>query len=202
MKRTIVLSITLVVVLLQGCIVRSLHPFYKSSDIVFRKELINTWRDQDGGTWTIKPVDDNGKNFAYELHYSAEGKLDAFFLAHLFTLGGEQYLDFLPIASDGETVAMFNLHLMPSHSIARLESISESEIQIRWFNEKWLKSLFDQNRIKISHETIVETYSRGDTDQSYVLTANTEELQKFILKYGKEEQAFVDDNTMWLKLTR
>jgi hypothetical protein len=41
-----------------------------------------------------------------------------------------------------------------------------------------------------------------DSDLNYVLTASTDELQKFVLKYGDEDEAFVDDNTVWLKLTR
>jgi hypothetical protein len=35
-----------------------------------------------------------------------------------------------------------------------------------------------------------------------VLTASTEELQKFLIKYGNDDAAFEDENTVWLKLKR
>jgi hypothetical protein len=73
-------------------------------------------------------------------------------------------------------------------------------VQIKWFNEEWLGSLFEQNRIKISHET-VKNESGKETDNFYLLTASTDELQKFILKYGKDA-VFDDNNIVWLKLKR
>ena len=58
------------------------------------------------------------------------------------------------------------------------------------------------NKIKISHEVVKDVNIEDDSDLKYVLTASTDELQKFVLKYGDEDEAFVDDNTVWLKLTR
>jgi hypothetical protein len=47
--------------------------------------------------------------------------------------------------------------------------------------------LLDENKIRIRHEKIYDS----DIDMnSYLLTASTEELQKFIIKYGNDPLAF------------
>jgi hypothetical protein len=206
MKRKILVSIGLIVVLLQGCIVKSLHPFFNDSDLVARNELINNWTDQDGGIWTINSF--KNKPGAYELHWRDKGEQNVVMLGHLFKLNNDIYMDFVPL-EDNNTVDMpiFNLHILPTHSVARVISISKDELQIKWFNEKWIRTLFEQNRIKISHEAIPDEDEvdpkKKESDKSYVLTASTEELQKFIIKYGGEDKAFDDENdTLWLKLKR
>jgi hypothetical protein len=202
MKRSIILVFVLTLVLLQGCLVKSLHPFFKDSDVVFKKELINNWKDQEGARWEILPVKES--KVAYELrHYQSGGEQpDEMFVAHLFNLHGQLYLDFFPIARDDSDAAMFDMHMLPTHTIARIESISDREIQIRWLNEEWLQSLFDQNKIRISHEVVYNPITQDRSNMGYVLTASTDEMQKFIIKYGDEDKAFIDDNTVWLKLTR
>lgn len=194
------LFLTVMAVLLQGCIVKSLHPFFHESDIIFKKELLATWTDQDGSQWSIRPFKE--KTNAYEMHFLHNGEKDVVFLAHLFLLNNELYFDFLPL-SDGveeESLSLFNLHLLPTHSIAKVAVVNKNEIQIKWFNEEWMQSLFDQNRIKISHEVIDEMPK--EEDKMYILTASTEELQKFVVKYGSEDAAFDDSNTVWLTLKR
>lgn len=193
------LFLTVFAVLLQGCIVKSLHPFFHESDIIFKKELLTTWMDQDGGQWSIRPIKE--KPNAYEMHFLHYGEKDVIFLAHLFLLNNELYFDFFPL-SDGadDSPMLFNLHLMPTHSIAKVAVLNKDEIRIKWFNEEWMQSLFDQNRIKISHEVIDEMPE--EKSKMYILTASTEELQKFVVKYGGEDAAFDDGNTVWLTLRR
>jgi hypothetical protein len=199
MKRTIILCFALGLSMLQGCIVKSLHPFFRKADIVVRKELANTWIDENGEQWKIEL--DGGTSRVYQLsHYKPDGKKDMEFDATLFNLGDQMYLDIFPIATSnsGESM-MFDFHMLRTHSIARIERLTDKEVQIRWLNEKWLQSLFSQNRIKISHEVVKDPMD--DIDWAVILTASTEELQKFIAKYGDEEKAF-NDNTVWLKLKR
>lgn len=204
MKRNAIISIAVVLLLLQGCIVKSLHPFYTEKNLVFRKELLAKWEDQDGGKWDIRNSKDSPNT--YEMHWSKSGAEDVVFVAHLFTLDDQLYFDFFPVEGGGNTMAIFEMHLMPTHSIAKVEMLTTEEVGIQWFNEEWLGSLFDENRIKISHEIINEPVHGKQQDKTYVLTASTEELQKFILKYGKDPRAFKDadngDDNVWLKLKK
>ena len=197
MKIRIVISIALMIALLQGCIVKSLHPFYFQHDVIFKKELLNTWVDQDGGKWKINKSKEHPS--AYEMHWMGEGDKDVIFLLHLFQIGDNLYLDLLPYSTNTDNLSLFDLHMVASHSIAKLILINKDEAQIKWYNEKWMRTLFDQNRIRIPHETIVEQDSE---ENQYILTASTEELQKFILKYGDDDEAFDDNETVWLLLKR
>lgn len=206
MKKQFWLLTLALAVVLQGCIVKSLHPFYASSDLVYKKELINTWVDEEGNKWTIHPVNvvksgGVAEPRAYEMTCTKDGR-SATFLAHLFELEGNLFLDFRPLASDGSAVEIFEMHLLPSHSVAKVAKLSDDEVQIIWFNEKWLHNLFSQNRIKISHEVIFEENSGNDEDKTYVLTASTEELRKFLIKYGNDKSAFEGDNAIGLTLKR
>jgi hypothetical protein len=203
MKKFIALSMLLMTVALQGCIVKSIHPFFNETDVIFKQEFVSTWVDGEGDKWRVAPFGEE-KN-AYEMHWLGKGNHDVVFIAHLFQLEGNLYLDVLPYAdgqddSGGQT--LFNLHLLPTHSIAKVNKFSADEVQIKWFNEDWLKALFDQNRIRISHETIMDEHPKDEKDKLYILTAGTEELQRFIIKYGNEDQAFDTSNTVWLKLKK
>lgn len=199
MKKQFLPFVLMIAVLLQGCIVKSLHPFYLKTDVVYKKELINTWVDQDGHKWKINPTRENP--YAYEMVFTKDGN-EAVFLVHLFSLNENLFLDFRPLASDGSVNDLFEMHLLPSHSVAKVGTLSNDVIEIKWFNEEWLHNLFSQNRIKISHEVIVEENSGKDEDKTYVLTASTEELRKFLIKFGDDESAFEGDNAMVLTLKR
>lgn len=202
MKLKAIISIALVMLLFQGCIVKSLHPFYSKKDLTFRKELLTTWEDQDGGKWNIHASKDSPN--AYEMHWSKPNAEEVVFLSHLFTLDDQLYFDFFPVTGTGNTMAIFDMHMMPTHSIAKVQMLTDQEVHILWFNEEWLKLLFDENRIKISHEVVNDETQRDS--KAYVLTASTEELQKFILKFGKDPRAFMDtdngDDNVWLRLKK
>lgn len=212
MKKTIVLLGVILVLLLQGCVVKSLHPFYHAKDVVFRNELINSWVDSDGGKWSIRQSKLNPKT--YEMHWLHNGERDVVFAAHLFKLGEDLYLDFYPEEDNQmpDDFAMFTMHLLPVHSVAKVHVLNNEQVIIKWFNEDWMNSLFEQNRIKISHEALVENSVEADdpkikdaaksVETQYVLTASTDELQKFLIKYGNEDKNFDDENTVWLKLKR
>lgn len=198
MKKSIFLCV-LMIALLQGCIVKSLHPFYLKTDVVYKSELISTWVDQDGHKWKISPLNENPD--AYEMVFTKDGK-ETVFLVHLFSLNGNLFFDFRPLASDGSMNELFEMHLLPSHSVAKVGKLTNEVVEIKWFNEEWLHHLFSQNRIKISHEVIHDENSGKDEDKTYVLTASTEELRKFLIKFGDDESAFAGDNAMALTLKR
>lgn len=213
MKKLIVVTGIALVILMQGCVVKSLHPFYRAEDVVFREELLNSWVDSDGAKWSVRRS--KFSKSTYEMHWLHNGERDVVFLAHLFKLGEDLYLDFYPEGDNqmSDDFAMFNMHLLPVHSVAKVHVLNNSEVTIKWFNEEWMNSLFEQNRIKISHETLSDDQRVESDDPNvknaaksvetqYVLTASTDELQKFLIKYGNEDKNFDDENTVWLKLKR
>jgi len=196
MKRAIVISIVLLALSMQGCIVISVHPFYRKKDLVYRKELEGTWIDKEHNTWRIhgNPFEDK----SYELHLAKDGR-EVELIGHLFYINDDLFLDMIPISDNTPEVTVFDLHMIPMHSLARVTRLDNNEVTIKWFNEEWLRKMFTENRIKISHELMMNPDKKSDGDGMYLLTASTEELQGFIKKYGRSEEAYDDDLGLELK---
>lgn len=198
MKTKISLTIVMVIFLIQGCVVKSIHPFYTPQDLIFRKEITGKWMDRDSSVWVIaqhmkstglfKP--DKPDN-SYDITYISDDGT-ARFIAHLFELDKILYLDFYPSdISCGNDMA--NYHMIGAHSLAKV-SLAGGKISISWYNEEWLADLFRSNKIRISHES--SPYSYDDPERmQYILTASTTELQKFIRKYGTDPAAFQSNDS-------
>jgi len=197
MKTRSIIFIGILAMAISGCLVKSLHPFFKESDVEFKNELLGTWLDEDSATWRINPfvfakgfMKGDSTDNSYLVEMFDDTSNISKFNVHLFKLDGKMYLDFAPIREDRYD-EMIDIHLISAHSIARIDFVSENEVQISWFNEEWLSELFEENRVKIAHEVI--TSSDGFNFKEYVLTASTDELQKFIIKYGSNEDAYLCD---------
>ena len=179
-KLVIILSFATILIL-PGCIVKALHPFYLEKDLVFEPQYVGSWYDPDSSLWEIKQhtfkkyfLGPDSLDKSYYITYSESDKnIRNEFRAHLFKLGNNYYFDFYPVINDKKDSDLYISHLIKSHSIAKAEIEGDSLLQIKWMNEKWLQEMFEQKRIKISHEVLQER--RGYS--SYVLTATTEELQ-------------------------
>ena len=195
MKTKIIILFSSLLFLLQGCLVISIHPFYTENDVIYKPELTGKWMDHDSAAWIIaqhlqfsglfKP--DKLVN-AYEIKI-IDNKGTSIFIAHLFHLGKEMYLDFYP-KNNEEGSDLEHYHFVPSHSLARVE-FKNGKIIIAWYNQEWLLGLFNHNKIRMAHERTPYDIDDKDPDhEEVVLTASTAELQKFILKYGNDPNAF------------
>jgi hypothetical protein len=176
--------------LLAGCI-PSLHPLYTDNDRIQMDEITGDWLSADSTSmYNIIAVADHQP--AYKLTYSEsreKGDLSqrntaaADFEVNLVKLGGATFMDFYP--GDNESLDDMNtllaIHLIPAHTFAKFR-VTNDTLFIWRFDPDWLKKLFDENRIRISHEKL---------DDQIVLTASTRELQKFVTKYANDPEAYI-----------
>jgi hypothetical protein len=197
MRKKSIIIVALIATCLQGCIVKSIYPFYKESDVIYNKALEGTWYDQDNNKWSIHQ--NPYKSNSYELHYS-KNKREVVLLGHLFKIDDKMYFDMIPSEDNSEDMPIFDVHLVPTHSIAKIEKLTDHGVVIKWFNEEWLRKMFVENRIKIRHEFILDEDPESKDDGMYLLTASTEELQAFVAKYGNDDEAF--DSDLRLQLTK
>lgn len=198
MKTKIIISALLILALLPGCFIKSIHPFYTDKDLVYKEELLGKWTGKDDSNWEISrhmrkaglaKADIPDK--AYDIAYSDE-KGTSRFIAHLFQLDKQLYIDFYPAEDAGHT-DLEGFHFVQAHSLAQA-SISNNVVTIKWYNEEWLMTLFNQNKVRIAHERTPYDLDDKDPDhQQVILTANTADLQKFIRKYGQDPEAFGTD---------
>lgn len=172
-KLAVAALLTFLAVNLDGCL-RSLHPFYTEKTLIFDQNLIGTWVDKDTSAWTF--VQTNAK--AYELIYTEKGSPGRF-EAHLVRLGKYTFLDLFPkepIMQNG----FYKFHLVPVHTIMQIW-IEERKIRMAMLNHDWFKDQVDKKKVKLAHE---------HRENEIILTASTEDLQKFVLKYANDPKAF------------
>ena len=208
--RLLVLTIGFLV--LNSCVVKSLFPFYTDSSIYPEKRCIGTWVDTENATWRILSfqeviLTDNKKNKPSELdndefdHYNKykngyvvyfeKDNTKSSFLAMPFKINDQLFLDFSPIEdSEMEELKndLYKLHLIGTHTLAKVDFINNDKVDINWFSSEKLEELFEQDKIKIKHEKV-------GFSETVLLTASSEELEKFIKKYmdSKDENKWETD---------
>jgi len=184
--------------LLSSCFVKSLHPFYTSKTIAFDTRFIGEWEDEKKGIWTVIPFKEKfleeektpleemsqESQIIYEkykegyyVNYKKNGK-ESDYLVIPFQLKNQLFLDFTPLFVDSNDLSSLTQnHLIPTHSLVKFDVLKNNSISMKWLDESRLTELFKNNKIKIKHE------KTGIADDGILLTASSEELQKFIKKY-------------------
>ena len=184
MKRTKVWILGLALATMTSCLVSSLHPFFKKEDKYFDTTMVGYWIDADSAIWTIFPnrvseklMEQEKHDSTYMITYYEDENKKSVLTGTLFRLNGVDYVDFVPHPNaDHCTSDMTSFHHIPVHTLARVKYCRDS-ILMYWYGDDWLNDLFEQNRIRIEHETVQDRH---------VLTADTDELQKFIKKYAND----------------
>ncbi|MDF1575975.1 MAG: hypothetical protein P1P86_12380 [Bacteroidales bacterium] len=175
---------------LSACLVSSLHPFFKEEDKYFNESMLGNWIDGDSCIWTIHPnmvpkefPGPDEPDGSYQITYYEEEDQVSVLTATLFQLNRVDYVDFVPDLNEEHfTSDMTSYHHIPVHTLARVQYNKDS-ILLYWYGDEWLNELFEQNRIRIKHETV----ENHDYDRQ-VLTASTDELQKFMKKYANDKK--------------
>jgi hypothetical protein len=193
MKRSKVIVLIMVLASMTGCLVSSLHPYYKKEDKQFDSVMVGNWIDGDSCIWIIQPhmtgsfMGPQKQDSSYTVTYCEEEGKYAIMTGTLFRLNGIGYVDFVPDPDEDHcTSDMTCFHHIPVHTLARVQYNRDS-IMLYWYGEDWLNDLFEQNRIRIKHETV-----KNGNYERHVLTASTDELQKFIRKYANDPKTAED----------
>ena len=184
-------------ILLNSCIVKSLFPFYTKETVHFEESFLGIWEDEKdkNKSWTVLSIRDideaekkadsnsskkeNDKTFEkYKKGYLAiyeTSESKTAFLVMPFKINDQLFLDFTPFYFSTDE-SLLDHHLISTHSLAKFDSNSENELSIKWLSSDKIGELIKNNYIKIKHEKV-------GFDEEYLLTASSEELQKFIKKY-------------------
>ncbi len=184
--------------LLGGCIpVMSLHPLFTEETLVFEEKLLGTWVDDSNNIWEFK--DPNEQEKIYKLIFiDDEGKKGSF-VVHLVKLENKLFLDVYPSEppwdeEDPNKVEWpYNtLFLMPVHTFIKINGI-EPELKLQLTDDDELKKLLKENPNAVEHTS---------TEDKFVLTASTEELQAFVVKYADDSRVFTTEGTLNRKETK
>ena len=177
-----------IAILFMSC-VRSLHPLFDKKDLVFEPALVGTWAEMDSkNTWTFEKSGDKTYSLVYfEYEQGSVGKEvkgdSAGFAAQLGRLGDFTFLDLFPEEREenGNTRnTLYNLHILPAHTIWRVW-LEADELRLALLDNGWLKKMIGEEKVEIAHEEI---------DGAIILTASTQQLQKFVLEHAEDADAF------------
>jgi len=184
-KNILLVGLISIIIIINGCI-PSLHPLYTDDDLVFEASLLDKWFDTESSdSWTFGATDEN----IYKLTLVQTGT-PSNFVVHLLKLDDNYFLDFYPDDNDVECKenSFYLSHIIYAHTFAKI-IFNNDGIEILSFDPSWLDELFNENKIRISHEEVINPSSVDEP--MIVLTASTQELQKFVKKYANDENAYI-----------
>jgi len=181
-----IIILSLLVFFIGSC-VPSLHPLYTPEDLIFEQKLLGAWMDDDSVVWEFEKYTPSTTFFSKSkdtTHYklTVHDQKPAKFDLHLFKLGKYLYFDFL-ISEYKIENEMADAHLFPVHTFARAK-IEKDSVTIEHFNIDFIENLIKEKKIRIKHEI---------ADDRVILTAGTEELQKFVLKYADHDELYAEN---------
>ena len=185
MKKRNLIAVATAAVLVGACI-PSVNPFYTDKDIVFDTRLVGEWQEKgkaDGpDVWKFEKSGDNGYKLTVTEKEGKEGKFDA----RLFKLKEECFLDLIPTGCNYATnqADLVAFSMFPGHLLVRVTQF-EPVLKLSFFNFDWLQKFLDKNPKALAHHVEGKTENE---DGHIILTAETRDLQKFVLKHlGKGE---------------
>jgi hypothetical protein len=188
MKKRHLLPLAGYALLLAGCLVTSVYPFYTAKDVVFDAALTGNWTNSTDAQerWEFAATDTNG----YRVTYSNKDSTNVM-QATLFKLQGNLFLD------------LFNAEIkddvqpppIPSHFLLRMNQIKPS-VKMAPMNYDWLTKLVSENPKSVRHHWLGEEKEKDRDKQRLVLTADTAELQKFIIQHLGTAEAWKDESEL------
>jgi hypothetical protein len=187
MKKKFIFGLGPSALLLGGCVVQSIHPLFNEQDYV-AYPLAGTWTQKDGdkeqGVWIFAAA-----NKVYKLTHTDEKGRKAVFAVAAGKIGTNVFLDFSPALDSLDQVPgsevndFFAADIIPAHVFTKVVA-SNGAISLVAMDYEWLQQFLEKNPKAIAH--VVQ-------DKRPILTASTEELQKFVAKYASDEKVFKND---------
>jgi acyl-CoA synthetase (AMP-forming)/AMP-acid ligase II len=166
--------------LLVGCIVPSVYPFYTDKDLTFDSNLLGTWVDvdskpDDAKTWVFEPR----ATLEYKFKMTDKDSTNEF-SAHLFKLKDNLFLDCQLKQSNSDAIS--------PHYLMRVMQIQPT-LKLTTLVPDWLRDYLAKNPTALRHTLAADDPSDTNTIH-VVLTADTKDLQKFVLKNLDNTNAF------------
>jgi hypothetical protein len=163
-----------------GCVVTSIYPYYTDKDLVFDQTVLGDWVDAGATnvpTEFVRIEQSGARGYRVTAFGSSETNSIE---GHLFRLKQQLFLDVCPTNR--------SLDFVPVHQVSKVIRIEPTMVTAE-LNYDWLTKLLEKHPGEIRH--IVLREKPGDEQGGrIVLTADTKELQRFILKHVNNTNAW------------
>ncbi len=98
------------------------------------------------------------------------------------------------------TSSLVNNHLVTTHTFMKVRW-TKDQLFISQFEYDFLKEVLSKNQLRIKHEVLNSPTKGMRSSGDFLLTASTDDLKKFLTKYGGVEKAFEEEASL-TKITR
>lgn len=177
-----IIAFYLLAVVLGGCAppVQSVYPLFSEDELIFDSNLVGLWKDTDSNlTGQLSRIEDQNscKINAYKLVITENDGNQGLFLAGLGELQGNLFLEIYPDTShtyDSRESNYHKQHLLSMYSFMRIEQI-DPNLKIILMDYDKVKKVIEADPNVLKHEF---------ANDKLILTASTEELQRFVIEYG------------------
>jgi len=177
-RKAIQLSIIALIAALIGGCVPSWNALFTEKDLIFDAKLVGTFNADDDEAWEFAKDGDK----KYKLTYTdKDGK--ATFEAHLLKIQDRQFLDVQLDEKGYEGLklnALAKLTMVPAHIFFRVDEMGGS-VKLAAVNPDWLGKHLEKNPKAIAH------LQKGELR---IFTAETKDLQAFVIKHVEGEALF------------
>lgn len=194
MKRLILFYI----LILSGCLTSCVTSFYPLCDphsAITNPDVEGKWQSTEGNVniqllsksrkykeWTYNTIKVNPKQ-TYVVNI-ARGTDTTVLLGRMIRLENNVFMDLTPIQRSAEH--------FETYVIGKVVEINNNKFSIAFANSAFIDQQMKAGRLRIAHAS--------DTlFGSNIVTASTEELQRFVTKYANDERLFKTDDPFTLK---
>jgi len=195
-----ILFLSFLLLFLSGCLT-TLYPIFREEDAVTNDNLVGYWKclnkkNEVTGFLDIKKIPDNrkpelaesirtiaSKGYLIGLLNSA-GEMDGLYFVFLVKIGKNEYFDFYPAETEAQKKVNndYKSHFMKFHTSYKCEVKDNNHFEMKLFDKDFLEQLISKQQIHLRYE------KREEGEK--IITATTEELQKFISQYGDSPKAY------------
>jgi hypothetical protein len=185
MKKRNAVLLGAVTLVLASCI-PSVNPFYTDKDTVFDAKLLGEWQEKEKSDEPQAWKFEEGKDKAYKLTVTEKEGKQGEFEAHLFKLKQDYFLDIIATEIGTNVADLTTASLIPGHLLLRIPQI-EPELKLAMVDFDWLDKFLKEHPKALAHHR--------DNDRIF-LTAETADLQSFVLKHLGEDELFAKGGEM------
>lgn len=199
MKKIFYIIATAFLLLFLSSCLTTLYPIFHSDEAIYNESLLGYWKCTDNDKKisymefrkipayrkselppAIQEISDKGY---FVSKISSLGDITDQYFVFLAKIGKNHYLDYYPaeMPSQKNVNRFYKEHFIKVHSNYRCDFKDNNHFEIRLFEKSFLDKLISDNKINIRHEIV---------DGKSLITASTDDLQKFIIKYGDNPEAY------------
>ncbi len=181
-KVALIITSLFFLLILHSCLVVSIHPIGTVHERLFDRDLLGVWPEGK----SFYQFQSMGDSLYYLQIYGPglleEGRSDTLhFEVGLYEVGEYLFLDYYPYGDDDRSSHLLYKNYLPVHTFVKLVKHDAAHIDLFYFDYERLRTLFDQNRIRLRHEEVKD---------ATILTDGTEEIRRFVKKYAGDPDAF------------